>query len=147
MAGRGGTRKRGTRMYVETCARLQLPFAEVRNRLLSVRRERGRRTTLFGKAVQVDFDRPFDGNDVVSLPVRWQATWPSAVYPSFDGELELVRLSDGSAELWLLGRYRTPLGPIGKVLNRALLHPIANDSVHHMLEDMASNLEHPAAAA
>jgi hypothetical protein len=133
-------------MYVEACARLRLPFSEVRNRLLSVRPQRGRRMTLSGKTVQVDLDRPFDGNDVVSLPVRWQATWPSAVYPSFDGELELVRLADDSAELWLLGGYRTPLGPIGKILDRTLLHTIANDGVHHMLDGLVSKLEHPAAA-
>lgn len=134
-------------MYVDACSRLALPFVEVRDRLMSVRPEQGRRLTLLGKDVAVDLDEPFDGHDVVSVPVRWKATWPSAIYPSFEGELELTRLSDGSAALWLLGRYRTPLGAIGRVLDRAVLHAMANDGVRHMLDQMVSHLEHPAAAA
>lgn len=101
-------------MYVEACARLELPF---------------------------------DGEGVVSLPLRWRPTWPAAAYPSFDGELELTRLSDGSAELWLLGRYQPPLGAVGRALDRAFLHAVANDAIRQVLEAMATRLQHPARAA
>jgi len=140
-------------MYIDACARLELPFDEARRRLLSVRPKSGRRMTLpvaglpVGKDVEVQLDCPFDGNGVVSLPVRWKATWPSGAYPCFDGELELTRQTDGSAELWLVGRYRPPLGTIGKALDRVVLHPLAGDSVRHMLDTIASRLDHPASAA
>jgi hypothetical protein len=140
-------------VYVDACARLELPFDEARRRLLSVRPEAARRMALpvaglpVAKDVEVQLDGPFDGDGVVSLPVRWKATWPSAAYPCFDGELELTRLADGSAELWLLGRYRPPLGTIGRLLDRAVLHPLASDSVRQMLGTIASRLDHPASAA
>lgn len=140
-------------MFIDACARLELPFEEARTRLLSVRPETARRMTVpvaglpVGKDVDVELDSPFDGNDVVSLPIRWQAIWPSGAYPSFDGELELTRVSDGSAELWLIGRYQPPLGAIGRMLDRAILHTLANDSMRQVLGAMASRLEHPAQAA
>ena len=140
-------------MYVEACTRLELPFDETRARLLSVHPETGRHMTVpvaglhVGKDVEVELDQPFDGNDVVSLPIRWKATWPAAAYPSFDGELELTRLTDGSAELWLMGRYQPPLGAIGRAIDRSVLHTLANDSIRQVLTSMAARLQHPARAA
>jgi hypothetical protein len=97
--------------------------------------------------VEVELDAVFEGNGVVSVPLRWKATWPAAAFPSFDGELELTRMIDGSAELWLLGRYQPPLGAVGKVLDRAVLHPVAHDSVRQLLDTMASRVQHPSRAA
>lgn len=140
-------------MYVEACTRLELPFEEARGRLLSVRPETGRRMVApvaglpIGKEVEVDLDRPVEGDGVVCLSLRWRPTWPAGAFPSFDGELELARLADGSAELWLLGRYEPPLGAVGRVLDRAVLHVVANDAMRQVLESMASRLEHPAEAA
>lgn len=140
-------------MYVEACARLELPFDEAGGRLLSVRPETGRRMVVplvglpVGKEVEVELDHPFEGYGVVSLPLRWKPTWPAAAYPGFDGELELTRLSDGSAELWLLGRYQPPLGAVGRALDRAFLHAVANDAIRQVVDAMASRLQHPAQAA
>ena len=140
-------------MYVESCARLELPFDEAGGRLLSVRPESRRRMVVplaglpVGKEVEVELDDPYEGDGAVSLPLRWRPTWPAAAYPSFDGELELTRLSDGSAELWLLGRYQPPLGAVGRALDRAFLHAVANDAIRQVLEAMASRLQHPAQAA
>jgi hypothetical protein len=140
-------------MYVEACARLELPFDEVRGRLLSVRPESGRHMVVplaglpVGKEVEVELEHAFEGDGVVSLPLRWKPTWPAAAYPSFDGELELARLSDGSAELWLLGRYQPPLGAVGRALDRAFLHAVANDAIRQVVDAMASRLQHGAQAA
>lgn len=140
-------------MYIDACARLGLPFEEARIRLLSVRPETARRMTMpvaglpLGKDVEVELGSPFDGNDVVSLPIRWHATWPAGAYPGFDGELELTGGSDGSAELWLIGRYQPPLGAIGRMLDRVVLHTLASDSIRQVLDAMASRLDHPAQAA
>ena len=140
-------------MYIEDCTRLALPYDEARRRLLSVRPERGRRITLtttglpIGKDVEVDLGQAMEGNGVVAVPVRWTATWPSGAYPSFEGDLELTRLSDGSAELWLLGHYNPPLGAVGRVLDETILHTFAHESVHHLVGEMATRLDHPAGAA
>lgn len=140
-------------MYVEACARLELPFDEAGGRLLAVRPETGRRMVVplaglpLGKEVEVELDQPFEGEGVVSLPLRWTPTWPATAYPSFDGELELTRVSGDSAELWLLGRYQPPLGAVGRALDRAFLHAVASDAIRQVLEAMASRLEHPAHAA
>jgi hypothetical protein len=140
-------------MYIDCCARLELPYDEARMRLLSVRPESGRRFSLpvvglpVGKDVEVELGEVFDGNGVVSIPLRWKATWPSAAFPGFDGELELTRMIDGSAELWLLGRYQPPLGAVGRALDRTVLHTVANDGVRQLLDTMASRLQHPSHAA
>ena len=140
-------------MYIDACTRLELPSDEARQRLLSVKPESGRRISLpvvglpVGKDVEVELDDAFDGNGVVSVPLRWKATGPSAVFPSFDGELELTRMIDGSAELWLVGRYQPPLGAVGRALDRTVLHTLAHDSVRQLLDTMATRLEHPSQAA
>ena len=100
----------------------------------------------FSKEVEVELDRTFEGDGVVSLPLRWRPTWPAAAYPAFDGELELTRLSDGSAELWLLGSYQPPLGAVGRILDRAFLHAVANDAIRQVVDAMALRLQHPQAA-
>jgi hypothetical protein len=61
--------------------------------------------------------------------------------------MELTCLSDGSAELWLTGRYQPPLGAVGMALDSAVLHTVAQDSIRQVVEAMASRLEHPAHAA
>jgi len=140
-------------MYIDACTRLELSYDEARTRLLSVRPEHGRRMTIpvaglpLGKDVEVDLDSPFDGTAVVSLPLRWRATWPSAVCPSFDGELELTRMVDGSAELWLVGCYQPPLGHLGEALDRGVFHAFAVDGLRQVLDAMATRLQHPARAA
>ena len=140
-------------MYIDACARLELPYDQARSRLLSVQPEHGRRMTLptpglpVGKDVEVDLDRPMEGDGVVSVPIRWKPTWPTTAYPSFDGELELTRLHDGSAELWLVGRYQPPLGAVGRALDHTVLHTVANESLRQLVDAMAARLEHPASAA
>jgi len=140
-------------MYIDACTRLALPYDEARTRMLSVGPAWDRRMMLtltglpIGKDVAVNIGRPLEGNGIVAVPVRWKATWPSAAYPSFDGELELTRLSDGSAELWLLGRYEPPFGAVGRMLDQAVLHTVAEDSLRTLVGVMASRLEQPAAVA
>jgi len=137
-------------MYIDARTLLDLPFDDARSRLLAVRPEGHRRMTvpvagrLVTKAVDVDLGLPVEERGLVSIPLRWTATWPSAAFPCFHAELELARLSDGSAELWLLGRYQPPLGPVGRLLDRAVLHTLARASVRQVLETMAAHLQHPA---
>jgi len=140
-------------MYVDACASLELPYDEVRKRLLAVRLLSGRRMTVplaglaAGKGVDVELDCPGEGNGVVCVPIRWKPTWPSTAYPAFQGELELTGTNGGPAKLWLRGHYRPMLGTVSHPVDQALLRAVANDAVRQVLGTVASRFQHPASAA
>lgn len=73
--------------------------------------------------------------------VRWEATGPGGgLFPVLDADLRLAPASDGGTLLSLLCSYRPPFGPLGEALDRALLHRVADATVHSFLTGVAEEL-------
>ncbi len=81
------------------------------------------------------------------IPLTWQATGPSRLFPRLDAELRVVGLDEERAELSLSGRYYPPLGRAGQVLDEALLARVARATVRAFLRRVARCLEEEGSAA
>lgn len=76
----------------------------------------------------------------VSLPIDAKATGEARLFPHLSADLELARLGDELAQLTLRGSYKPPLGWVGQMLDRALLHRIAEAAVKDFVEQIAERL-------
>ena len=94
-----------------------------------------------GKTVGVHLGEPEGADEALVVPLAWEATGPSGLFPRFEGELRVSALDPERAELRLSGRYRPPLGAAGQVLDAALLARVAHATVRALLRRVARALE------
>lgn len=94
-----------------------------------------------GKTVAVRLGAPVGEDEDLAIPLAWEATGPTGLFPRLEGELHLVALDPDRSELRLVGRYRPPLGRAGQVLDEALLARIARATVRSFLRRLARALE------
>jgi hypothetical protein len=81
------------------------------------------------KRVEVSVGEPVRLTDAVMLPITWRATGVGVVFPSLEGDLEVAALGPDRTQLAMSARYRPPLGGVGRALDRALLHRVAEATV------------------
>jgi len=94
-----------------------------------------------GKVVAVHLGTPERSNEDLVIPVTWEATGPSGLFPRFEGELRVSALDPDRSELNLTGHYRPPLGRTGQALDDALLARVAHATVRSLLRRLARVLE------
>jgi hypothetical protein len=75
------------------------------------------------------------------VPLAWKATGMAGLFPVLDGDLELAPLGSNRCRLTLSASYLPPLGDLGRALDRALLHRVAQSTVRSFLARVAANLE------
>jgi hypothetical protein len=93
------------------------------------------------KLVEVRLLDPVPHEDVVVLPLRWEATGRMGrLFPVLDADLTLSQASDGRAELRLTGVYRPPLAALGEELDQIVLHRVATATVKSLLTRIAGLL-------
>jgi hypothetical protein len=99
------------------------------------------------KTVEVDTLGPQLRGDVTVMPLRWSATGPFGdLFPTLDANLELSATGDGQTRVSLVGIYRPPLGPIGEILDKAVLHRAASVTIRRWLRTVratVTNADHP----
>lgn len=154
-------------MFVRSYVELSLPIAEVEEALLrtperwipelaSSAEERGDRLLAdvgfavsghqVGKRVEIELGPAVRMIGRTWLPILWHATGPKGLFPSLEGELEVAALGPGLTQLGLSARYKPPFGLIGESVDRALLHRVAEATVHDFVERVGAALEHRQAA-
>ena len=154
-------------MFVRSYVELHLPIAEVEDGLLrgperwipqlaASAEERGDRLLAevgfavsghqVGKRVEIELGPPVRTPGRTWLPILWRATGPRGLFPSLEGELEVAALGPGLTQLGLSARYKPPLGLIGESVDRALLHRVAEATVHDFVERVGAALAHRPAA-
>jgi hypothetical protein len=99
------------------------------------------------KRVEIQFDEPVRFPSKTVLPMRWRAASLEPLFPVLDADIEVASLGPGRTQLSISGRYTPPLGPVGRVLDRALLHRVAEATVKDFLDRAAEILAAPAIAA
>jgi hypothetical protein len=95
------------------------------------------------KAVRVTTGEPRLHGDTVVVPVRWEATGPTGLFPRLDADLELSTLGPARCRLGLNGRYVVPFGSLGKAADRLMLHRVAEGTFRRFLTGLASRLTAP----
>ena len=94
-----------------------------------------------GKIVAVHLGEPEGTDEALVIPLTWEATGPTGLFPHLEGELRLSAVDPERAELALFGRYRPPLGRAGQVLDETLLTHVARATVRAFLRQVARTLE------
>jgi hypothetical protein len=76
----------------------------------------------------------------ICLAIGWEASRTPALFPSMHLELSAWPLSSTDTQLEIAGEHRPPLGPVGKAIDAAIGHRIAEASVHHFLDDIVAQI-------
>ena len=94
-----------------------------------------------GKLVAVRLGEPSGDDEDLAVPILWEATGASGLFPRLDGELRLRVVDADRSELRLTGRYRPPLGRAGHAIDEALLARVARATVRSFLRRVARAIE------
>jgi hypothetical protein len=82
------------------------------------------------------------------LTLRWEATGPGGrLFPALDADMSLTPAGQHSTRLSLAGAYRPPLAALGAGLDRAVVHEVADATVHSLLARVADVLTRPPESA
>lgn len=148
-------------MLVYDFTRIPLPIAQVRHRLLvavnglwqhvaEAAYDEGEdllsRVGPFGpvpglsKAVSMQVGKARDRGEGFVIPLQWSATGPTELFPVMLADLEITPLGADQSQLRLSGSYDPPLGPIGRQLDRLLLHQLAEATVRALLGQLVAAL-------
>ena len=94
-----------------------------------------------GKTVAVHLGTPVESEDALGIPLAWEATGASGLFPRLEGELRLSSVDPERSEIRLAGHYRPPLGRAGHAIDEALLSHVAHATVRSLLRRVARALE------
>ena len=93
------------------------------------------------KTVAVHLGGPIPGEGVTVVPLTWEATGPSGLFPRLEGQLRLREIGDARTEVAFAGRYRPPLGRAGQALDDVVLARVARATIRSLLRRVADALE------
>jgi len=100
------------------------------------------------KLVRVSLLDPLPRDDVMVVPLRWEATGlMGRLFPVLDANLILSPDEQGRAVLRLMGVYRPPLAALGHELDQIVLHRVAYATIRSLVRRIAGPLGDVAAEA
>jgi hypothetical protein len=86
------------------------------------------------KQVEIGFSTPFRLPQKTLLPIWWRATAPEQLFPALEADIEVAALGPNRTQLAMSARYRPPMGTVGRILDRTLLHRVAEATVKDFLD-------------
>lgn len=92
------------------------------------------------RQIELELGEALRGATLTIRPVRWHAAANAGLFPELEGHLEVAALGAGATQLGLSANYRPPLGLVGKLADRTLLHRVAEVTVKDFLERVAARL-------
>jgi hypothetical protein len=96
------------------------------------------------KLVEVHLLDPVPRDDVVVMPLRWEAAGRMGrLFPVLDANLTLSEAGDGRAVLRFAGVYRPPLAAAGEELDQVVLRRAAGATVRSLLTRLARMMAEP----
>jgi hypothetical protein len=99
------------------------------------------------KRIEVQIGEPAHLRGTTLLPMTWSATGTETIFPSLEADLELAPMGPDRTQVSISARYRPPLGRLGRALDRALLHRVAEATIKDFLDRVGDRLAHEAVAA
>jgi hypothetical protein len=74
------------------------------------------------------------------LPLRWRPEGLERLVPALDADLEIAGLGAGRTQLAVSASYRPPLGLVGRAMDRALLHRVAEATIKDFVDGVAGRV-------
>lgn len=93
------------------------------------------------KKVAVEVGRAVTTGDWTQIPVTWKATFIEKLFPVMVGKMELAPVDARTTKLTVGGMYEPPLGPLGRQLDNAFMHTVAEATVTDLARSIAARLE------
>lgn len=94
----------------------------------------------FEKKIEIRVGQPAHLSGTTLLPMTWKATRANGVFPSLEADLELAPMGPDRTQVSISARYRPPLGGVGRVLDRALMHRVAEATIKDFLDRVGQRL-------
>jgi hypothetical protein len=86
------------------------------------------------KEVEIGFGAPIRMRTRTILPMRWAAAGSRGLFPALDADLEIASLGAHQTQLSMSARYVPPLGKVGRMIDRAVLHRVAEATLKDFLD-------------
>lgn len=77
----------------------------------------------------------------VRRQLAWEAASQARLFPVMEGNLTVTRTGPRYSILEVRAHYQPPLGPAGRLADRALLHLVAAASIRRFASELATRLE------
>ena len=97
------------------------------------------------KRVELTVGTPAEEGQWLVVPLSWRATGPAQLFPVLDGKLTIQPLGPHSSKLTLSGTYEPPLGALGRGIDEAVLHNVADATISDFVQEVAARLAELAA--
>jgi hypothetical protein len=75
------------------------------------------------------------------LPISWKATGPGRLFPSLEADLEVAGIGPSRTQLAIGAQYDPPMGSLGRALDRALFHRVAEATIKDFLDRVGAAVE------
>jgi hypothetical protein len=98
------------------------------------------------KRVEIEFAPPYRIPSKTLLPMAWKPARAEHLFPALDADLEVAALGPSRTQLSISARYRPPMGAVGRALDRALLHRVAEATLKDFLDRVGEALANRAVA-
>ena len=92
------------------------------------------------REVEIQVGTPREFGTKTLLPISWTPRGSELLFPRLDADIEVAPLGAGRTQLSMSARYRPPLGVVGKALDKALLHRVAEATIKDFVDRMAERL-------
>jgi len=93
----------------------------------------GRSAPRLAKTVVMETGEPEHGHGLFTVPIAWKASGTPMLFPMMTAELRLSKVGDDVTQIRLSGSYSVPFGSIGQIFDDALLHRVAESTVHNFV--------------
>lgn len=93
------------------------------------------------KKVAIEIGEPVTVGDSTEVPITWRATFIKRLFPVMTGKVELAPVDPHVTRLTVCGMYQPPLGRLGREVDEALMHRVAEATVKELAESIAKRLE------
>jgi hypothetical protein len=97
-------------------------------------------TRRIDKEVEIRIGTPYRLPSKTLLPMAWSATGAERLFPQLDADLEVAAMGPNRTQLSISARYRPPMGAVGRALDRALLHRVAEATIKDFLDGVGERL-------
>jgi hypothetical protein len=93
--------------------------------------------------IEVDIGPPIRFESRLVLPMTWTPVRHPALLPVFDADAEVAPLGPSRTQFAISARYDPPLGALGRVIDRGLLHRVAEAVIKDFVDRAGETLQEP----
>lgn len=147
-------------MFVYYFSLIDRPFAETSERLLTLLEQmegwaegayrqgeqlRSRmgvgESQLIAKEIVLEIGEAAKAHASTTVPISWSASGTAGLFPRMAADLVVAPIGPEQTQVSFRGTYEPPLGAVGRMLDKAVLHRIAEASVKAFIDQIAEALQ------